>query len=148
MPYRQITTYQAVISQARAYRALRNFLAHALAQHDLTMTEWLVLGTLVDAGRYGLRVSELAGTLGVEMPVVTNLINKAVASGYVVRSVDLEDKRAKRVVATLAFGEMACNIEGELRSETGKWLEGLDAETIKGYFTVVGALSDKESKIS
>lgn len=146
MPYRQITTYQAVISQARAYRALRTFLSLVLAKHDLTMTEWLLLGTLVDEGRQGLRISDLANTLGVELPVVTNLTNKAVASGYVVRSVDPADKRAKRVVATKEFGEMACDIEGELRAETTIWLEGLDSETLKGYLTVVGALSDKESK--
>lgn len=146
MPYRQITTYQAVISQARAFRALRTFLSTVLAQHNLTMTEWLLLGSLVDKGKDGLRMSDLADSLGVEMPVVTNLIHKAEKSGYVVRSVDANDRRAKRVTATKEFGQMACDIEGELRLKTREWLDGLDPEMLQGYLMVIGALSQKESK--
>lgn len=148
MPYRQITTYQAVISQARAFRALRSFLSTILAQHDLTMTEWLVLGSLVDEGKDGLKMTDLADSLGVEIPVITNLINKAEASGYVTRTVDVNDKRVKRVRATKEFGQMACDIEGELRLKTREWLDGLDPAMLQGYLTVIGALSQKESKES
>lgn len=145
MPYRQLTTYQAVITQARAYRTLRGFMVETLKKHDLTLTEWLMIGTVIDAGKDGARVSDLADTLGVEMPVVTNLANRAVLDGWVSRTTDPIDRRSKRIVATKVGGERACNIEGELRAETQGWLTEIDDEMLKGYLAVISELSSKVS---
>lgn len=144
MPQRQLTTYQAVISQARAFRTLRAFMVETLKQHDLTLTEWLLIGSVLDAGRKGARVSDLADTLGVEMPVITNLTNRAVTSGWLTRVTDVDDRRAKRIQATREGGERACDIEGVLRKATSAWLDDLDTANLEGYLTVVGALSAKE----
>lgn len=145
MPYRQLTTYQAVIAQARAYRTLRSFMVETLKKHDLTLTEWLMIGTIIDAGKVGVRVSDLAETLGVEMPVITNLTNRAVDGDWVTRTVDSIDRRSKRIVATNHGSERACVIEGELRHETSDWLKDLDPEMLKGYLFVVDELSSKIS---
>lgn len=143
MPHRQLTTYQAVISQARAFRTLRSFMVDTLKTYDLTLTEWLMIGTVIDKGKDGIRVSELADTLGVEMPVITNLVNRAEKTGWVVRSVDTVDRRAKRVTGTLNGGEKACDIEGDLRKATSAWLNDLDPAILEHYLTVVGALANK-----
>lgn len=97
MPHRQLTTYQGVIAQARAFRALRAFMGESLQQHHLTITEWLMIGTVVDTSGKGIRISELAEILGVEMPVITNLVNRAEKTGWVTRLPDPNDKRAKLV---------------------------------------------------
>jgi DNA-binding MarR family transcriptional regulator len=145
MPQRQLTTYQAVISQARAFRNLRTFLVETLKEHDLTLTEWLMIGTVIDGGKEGVRVSDLADTLGVEMPVITNLANRAVATGWVTRVVDPNDRRAKLIRATREGGEKTCDIEGILRGETSTWLEDIDASMLKSYLTIVGLLATKDS---
>lgn len=144
MPYRQITTYQTVIAQARAYRKVRAFMSHILSLYNLTITEWLIIGTVVDAGLTGIRISEVAKKLGVEMPVVTNLVHKAAHTGWLWRIEDPQDKRAKRVVMTHAGLEKACDVEGELRKTTTPWLSGLDTESLKGYYEVITALSEKD----
>ena len=102
-----------------------------------------MIGTVIDTGKNGIRVSELADTLGVEMPVITNLVNRAEKTGWVVRSVDAIDRRAKRVTGTLIGGEKACDIEGDLRKATSAWLNDLDPLILGHYLTVVGALANK-----
>lgn len=147
MPYRQLTTYQAVISQARAFRVLKNFMADNLKDYGLTMTEWLLIGKVIDSGKNGVRITELAETLGVELPVITNLVNKAEKDGWVKKVTDAQDKRAKLVKPTIEGGEKACDIEGDLRQATKSWLKDADPEMIKGYFVIVGALSQKDNKV-
>lgn len=144
MPQAQLTTYQAVIAQAKAFRALRAFMGQVLKNYDLTVTEWLIIGTVIDYGPQGARVTELANTLGVEMPVVTNLVHKAMASGWVKSIADTADKRAKRIVATNKGMEDACDIEGELTKRTRIWLSTLDEQTLQEYFTVVSTLAEKD----
>ncbi len=144
MPQRQLTTYQAVISQARAFRNLRSFLVETLKEHDLTLTEWLMIGSVIDGGKDGVRVSELADTLGVEMPVITNLTNRAVATGWVTRVVDPTDRRAKRIRATQEGGQKTCDIEGILREATATWLDDIDVTMLKDYLTIVGLLANKD----
>lgn len=143
MPHRQLTTYQEVISQSRSYRTLRNFMAVTLDDYGLTITEWLVIGLAIDAGQKGVKISCVARELGVEIPVVTNLVNRAATTKWVTKVADDKDKRAKRIVMTKQGLEEACKIEGELKNRTAKWLDDIDKDTLKGYYTVVAALSDK-----
>ena len=144
MPYRQITTYQTVIAQARAYRKVRSFMDKTLSPYDLTITEWLIIGTAIDAGPTGIRISDIAKKLGVEMPVVTNLVHKATSTRWLRRIEDPEDKRARRVVMTHAGLEKACDIEGELKKATAPWLKGISKDSLKGFFEVISELNERD----
>lgn len=144
MPYRQITTYQTVIAQARAYRKVRSFMDKTLSPYDLTITEWLIIGTAIDAGPTGIRISDIAKKLGVEMPVVTNLVHKATSTRWLRRIEDPEDKRARRVVMTHAGLEKACDIEGELKKATAPWLKGISTDSLKGFFEVISELNERD----
>lgn len=145
MPQAKLTSYQSVIAQARAFRALRSFMGQVLQSHDLTVTEWLIVGMVIDHGPKGARVSELAHALGVEMPVVTNLVHKAIASGWLHSVADSGDKRAKRIVATTKGMDEACDIEGALTARTRVWMSEVTEETLDEYFTVVSTLADKDT---
>jgi DNA-binding MarR family transcriptional regulator len=144
VPYRQITTYQTVIAQARAYRKVRSFMDKTLKPYDLTITEWLIIGTAIDAGPTGIRISEIAKALGVEMPVVTNLVHKATNTRWLRRIKDPEDKRARRVVMTHMGLEKACDIEGELKKATAPWLKDIPADSIKGFYDVITELAIRD----
>lgn len=147
VPYRQITTYQTVIAQARAYRKVRSFMDKTLKPYNLTITEWLIIGTAIDAGPTGIRISDIAKILGVEMPVITNLVHKATNTRWLRRIEDSEDKRARRVVMTHMGLEKACNIEGELKKATAPWLKDIDSHALKGFFEVIAELSTKEMPV-
>lgn len=142
MPHRQITTYQTVISQARAFRKVRKFMDLTLNPYNLTITEWLIIGSTIDAGPTGIRISDLAKTLGVEMPVVTNLVHKATNAQWLRRIEDPVDKRARRVVVTHAGLERAYGIEGDIKKATAPWLQGIEPEELKGFYRVIAVLAD------
>lgn len=144
MSYRQITTYQTVIAQAKAYRKVRAFMDITLRPYGLTITEWLIIGVTIDAGPNGIRISDVAKTLGVEMPVITNLVHKATQAGWLRRIEDKEDKRVRRVVMTHAGLDKACDIEGELKTATAPWLKNIDSASIKGYYEVITELAEKD----
>lgn len=144
MSYRQITTYQMMIAQAKAYRKVRAFMDVTLNPYNLTITEWLIIGVAIDAGPTGIRISELAKSLGVEMPVITNLVQKATQAGWLRRIEDQEDKRARRVVMTHAGLDKACDIEGELKKATAPWLKDIEKDSVKGYYEVITVLSNKD----
>lgn len=142
MPHRQVTTYQTVILQARAFRKVRKFMVVALSPYNITITEWLIIGTTIDAGPTGIRISELAKTLDVEMPVVTNLVHKATNTHWLRRIEDPHDKRARRVVMTHAGLERACSIEGDIKKATSPWLSDIPASELTGFYRVIAALSE------
>lgn len=144
MSYNQITTYQMMIAQSKAYRKVRAFMDITLHPYNLTITEWLIIGVAIDAGPTGIRISELAKTLGVEMPVITNLVHKATHTGWLRRIEDSDDKRARRVVMTHAGLDKACDIEGELNKATSPWLKDINTKSIKGYYEVIAELSQKD----
>ena len=144
MPQRRLTTCEAVIMQARAFRSLKTFIAQVLYKHDQTVTEWLIIGIVIESGKNGIRVSELANTLGVVMPVITNLIHKSVAANLLERISDSNDKRAKRIVATKHGINKAAEIESELRCGSEHWLGELEPGKLEGYFEVITAMADDE----
>lgn len=144
MQRRQITTYQTVITQTIAYRKVRSFMDITLHPYGLTITEWLIIGTTIDAGPAGIRISELAQTLGVEMPVITNLVHKASNAGWLRRIEDSQDKRAKRIVMTHKGLIKSCDIEGELLKTTKEWIKDIDIDSFKGYHKVIKLLAEKQ----
>lgn len=103
-----------------------------------------MIGFVVDTNRDGARISDLAEVLGVELPVITNLVNRAEATGWVTRTTDTADKRAKRIISTMEGREKACDIEGELQAATGTWLKDLDVSMLDGYMNIVSTLATRD----
>jgi DNA-binding MarR family transcriptional regulator len=68
-PRLPITTYNAGLIQAQAYRALSSFMSTALRVNALSMPEWAVLGLLRDRG--AVRQADLAERMAVKRPVIT-----------------------------------------------------------------------------
>ena len=118
-------------------------MAVTLDSWGITLTEWLVIGCAIDSGPKGIKLSDVAKELGVEMPVITNLVKSAVASNWIIREVDEDDKRAKRIIITQFGINEADKIETELKGRTIKWLGDIDRDTLNGYYTVVASLADK-----
>lgn len=90
--------YQAFL-QMVAYRSMQNVANELLATRDLNMTQWVMLGRLCD-NHDGLRVSDLARLLHVEVPLMTMMVQPLLRSGYVMRKRDEYDRRAWRLYLT------------------------------------------------
>lgn len=112
-----VTTYQAGIVQANAYRILKQAVGGFLQPYSLSMMEWFALGTIYDTGRDGIRPTELAKTLQTTMPYTTTLLHTLEAKEWIERTESTTDNRVKLV--RMASGtEPACRkIEADLREK-------------------------------
>ena len=95
----KIPTYTTSLYQVKAQRILRDKVTHALSDYELSSTEWTILGQIYEH-KDGIRLSELAIMLGVEAPLITNLIERLVKKELVQKHAHPRDKRAKLLFLT------------------------------------------------
>ena len=137
----RLTTFQAGLIQSRAHRALNVAMSQWLAQFEININEWALMGLLI-AERTG-RPNQLAQALGVSAPMGTKLINKLEERGLVTRRSTKEDGREVLVSLTQTGLEMTCDIEGVVRSQMRQYLAGVDDAHLKGYLNVLAFLAEK-----
>ncbi len=112
---RHITTYQAGVAQAAAHRTLQKYCDNILKPYGITKMQWLIIGTVLDAGATGVRISNLAATLGTTMPYMTTSVNMLELKGMLDRSDNKQDSRSKLVTVTDSFASQCETIERTLR---------------------------------
>ncbi|HSH31573.1 MAG TPA: MarR family transcriptional regulator [Candidatus Saccharimonadales bacterium] len=137
-----VTTYEAGLLQARAYRALKNYFSASLEPYGLTMTQWALLGHLFSHPQ-GLRLSEISVVLSVEAPLATNLVTSLERKQLVRRHPDSSDNRAKLVVISPDGRKLVPQIEKELRAAMKLFLEGVSIEELSAYLQVLQTMATK-----
>lgn len=140
-----LTTYQTGVLQARAFRALRSFMNSHLKPNGLTFVQWSILGLAYDyTGKGGVKVSQLAELLKVEISLVTTTLNQMEPKGWVERVEDEEDNRAKRVVVTRPGEKLVKKVESKLVGLLEDWLEGIHDKQLALYIRTLQQLAKKE----
>jgi DNA-binding MarR family transcriptional regulator len=112
-----ITSYQAGVIQSQAHRKLKKQVTNFLKPHGITMMEWFALGLIKDSQDKGMRLTELAGQLQTTLPYTTNLINGLMHKGYLTRTTDKNDSRAKFLRLVPGVEETCNTIERNLREK-------------------------------
>lgn len=112
-----VTTYQAGIVQANAYRILKQAVNNYLQPYSLSMMEWFALGTIRDTGRDGIRPTELAKTLQTTMPYTTTLLHTLEAKEWIERTESPADNRVKLVRLADGADSSCKKIEADLRAK-------------------------------
>ena len=72
---KDLKTYQVGVIEAGAHRALRQHKDALLKNYNLTGVEWYLIGTVADAGKAGVRSTDLARSLGTTMGFLTKSIS-------------------------------------------------------------------------
>lgn len=133
-----LTTYQAVVLQSRAHRAIKTHLTDMLKDHGVTMMQWSILGLVADAGEQGIRISDLAHALDTSLAFITTSVNVLEAKGFVVRAGHTQDNRAKLVRLSEAFAPKIAAIETDLNAKQQDFLYGgIDTKDVAAYFRVL-----------
>jgi DNA-binding MarR family transcriptional regulator len=113
---RSLPTYTAGIAQASAYRLLKKFTEDCISEHDLTMMQWYIIGTVNDSDpEKGLSVGDLAALLDTGLPYITNTINTLESRGIVERRCCKDDSRIKRIYLCEQYASVVTEIEEEMR---------------------------------
>jgi DNA-binding MarR family transcriptional regulator len=131
-------TYQAVILQSRAQRAIKASLTSALRAHGITMMQWSIIGLIADAGKNGLRISDAAHSLDTSLAFITTSVNVLEAKGFVHRTGHVHDNRAKMVSINPEFMSKIADIEASLKNEQRQtvYKDIADSE-LASYFTAL-----------
>lgn len=138
-----MTTYQAGALQSSVHRMLQKFCDETLAPYGITKTQWLVTGTVLDAGKKGVRLTELANTLSTTMSYLTNTINLLESKGILSRISHDKDERAKMVVVNPRFVPKCTEIEATLRSKLRDSIySNITPEEFRTYMKVLYKLSE------
>jgi DNA-binding MarR family transcriptional regulator len=140
-------TYYAGIMQSKAYRVLKQLMAKLLKKHDLTMMDWAMLGLVYEAGRKGIRITDLAAQLDTTKAFVTNHINLLEAKRLVSRAVDVTDTRARIVKLEPKARPKVAQIEKELRADMREHLYGTIAPSeLEAYVRVLNQIASIETR--
>jgi DNA-binding MarR family transcriptional regulator len=137
----EFNTYDVGLMQAQAYRALSAYMAQALEPFGLTMIEWAALGRICDSD--GLRVSELAAMLSVEVPRAIFLINRLERKGYLARQPYAADKRVVLIGATATGHAQKAEIEANVKDRLRFFMLGVKPKDLAAYLKVVRFLAAK-----
>lgn len=137
-----ITTYQAGILQAAAHRQLQRYCDEALEPYGITKMQWLIIGTVLDAGQAGIRLTELSAKLGTTASYITASVNFLEASGYVKRAENSQDSRSKLVLINPDIVDRCHEIEVTLRQALRETIYAdIDPVEFRIYMKVLVLLS-------
>lgn len=134
----EIRAYKAGLMQGKAYRVLNAHLTKALLHYDLAIPEWKLLGQLAEYG--DMKLAKLADHLSVEAPLVTALVDRLEKKGFVKRTNDIQDKRAKVISATNKGLKLIEEIEPHVKDAMRVLLKGVPHDDILAYLRVLEAI--------
>ncbi len=113
--YTAISTYDAGVMQASVNRSLQKYSDLLLKPYGITKAQWLLIGTVYDAGASGVRLSDLAVKLDTTLAYLTNTINLLESKKILKRAGDTGDSRVKQITVHPSFRPKCDEIELALR---------------------------------
>lgn len=140
-----ITTYQSGVAQATANRMLQKRCDEALHVFGITKMQWLVIGTVLDAGKSGTRVSELAKKVDTTLSYLTNTINLLESKGMLQRHTQVDDVRSKIISINPTFIPLCSEIETTLRKALRSTLyDHINPDDLRTYIKVIYQIAGVE----
>ena len=134
----KITTYQAGVAQASMHRTLQKYCDEVLKRYGITKMHWLIVGSVLDAGDKGVRLTDLASKLGTTMAYITNAVNLLELKGMLVRTSSITDSRSKLISINKEFAPKCAEIEATLRDALRTSIyAAIDPEEFRIYMKVM-----------
>lgn len=140
-----VPTYQSNLYQVKAARITRDKITPVLSRFQLSTTEWMIIGQIFEH-KDGIRLSELAGMLGVEAPLVTNVVDQLVGKTLVEKHPHPRDKRARLLFLSKKGQDLLPEVEGEMQKELQKIIKGVSSEEWESYLKVLQQIVENSPK--
>lgn len=139
----KITTYQAGAIQASMHRSLQQRCDELLKPFGITKMQWLIIGNTLDAGKNGIRVSDLAVKLSTTIPYLTTALNLLESRGIVARLANSQDARSRLIKVKPDFAKKCKHIETALRQGLrGSIYSEIKPEDFEVYMKVMYRLNE------
>lgn len=138
----KITTYQSGVAQATAYRIVKAHTAEALREFNLSSMQWFTIGTVLDAGTAGIRLSDLAKRLDTTIAYMTSTVNMLESRGILLKTPHETDARTKLVSVNPDYVDTCEHIEQHVRQRLRELLYNkISREQLTTYVEVLALIS-------
>lgn len=136
------TTYKVGVLEATVHRNLQKYCELVLKQYDLTKMQWMLIGTVLEHGGKGTRLSDLAKELGTTISYITVSVNLLTSRGILQRVENTTDSRSVLVSVTATYQKTCDEIEQNLRQALrDKVYQHVNPEDLRTYLKVMFQLS-------
>lgn len=137
-----VTTYQSGVSQASAFRVVKRHTALALRDFNLSCMQWFTIGTVLDAGNNGIRISDLAQKLDTTLAYMTTTVNQLESRKILVKRAHEYDARTRLVSIKPSYIKTCNIIEQTLRGKLKKVLyQNINNQELTTYVKVLYKIS-------
>lgn len=137
-----LKTYHVGVIESAAHRALRQHKDGLLRNYGITGVEWYIIGTVADAGKQGIRLTELSRMLGTTMGFMTKTMKLLEAKKIIVRKANAHDARSSHFILSENYRDTYEEIEKELRDRLRKSVYSLvTPEELETYIKVLDKFS-------
>lgn len=136
-----LPTYKKAMIQVVAYRRIRSMVTTALKRFQLNTTQWMMLEVLYESAT-GLRITDIAHSLEVEVPLITRLSQSLLKEGLIENKQAVRDKRAKPLLLTARGMNLVKTVEQEIEKRTKRMEAGLSDKQLKQYFATLETFMD------
>lgn len=133
-----IQTYTTGLLQGIAYSRLHTRLTRALLPFGVSIPEWKLLGQVHENNE--VKLSELAGMLSYDPPMVTKLVKQLEKKKMVKRRQDKRDERAKIISNTTLGNTVLLEAEPEVKKAMHLILQGITKDELLIYVKVLTAI--------
>jgi len=141
-----LPTYKKTNLQMVAYRRIQNAVSELLTRFHMNTTQWIMLGVMSESAN-GMRVTDMARVLQVEMPFITITMQSLVAKGLMRTVAHARDKRAKLLMLTPKGRQVEEEIEAYLSSNLQQLEKGVNPQDLKLYFKMLQQIGSNASMI-
>lgn len=138
-----LKTYHVGVVEAAAHRAMRQHKDDLLRAYGITSIEWYIIGTVADAGKKGMRITDLAVLLGTSQGFLTKTVNLLEAKGILSRKANAHDARSNFVILNKRYAKTIDDIEEALRNKLRKSVYSrITPEQLQYYIDVLTKFRD------
>jgi MarR family transcriptional regulator for hemolysin len=122
--------------QMIAHKKLQAQIKNVLEDYELNLTQWLIISRL-DEVQEGLRTTDLARFMHVEVPLVTMMSRPLRTRGLITTTSKTPDRREKLLRVTAQAKKIVDAVESKIESQLANMVQGVSPRDIQSYFKVL-----------
>lgn len=115
---------------ARLASAMRDQFNQALAEHDVTWPQWMIMNVLHH--KLAVTPAQIAENIGVDRSAVTRLVDRLEKKGMVARSFDGLDRRSIQIVMTEQGRHLVVKINEAAKEHQESFMSQLPSTECRG----------------
>lgn len=139
----KLKPYMLDLLQAKSYRVMKAASNKALEDHNISATDWSILGALKSSGK-PLLFGELARKIGVTAPRITTVIGDLTSKNWIQIETDPTDNRRKFISLSKEGQKFLSATERLVNREIQKLFEGISDRDMAGYVKVLEHITKEE----